>query len=272
MSVANRGGEGSFERLIAAARKHIASAQHLLLILDFDGTIAEIVARPHQARLLDPARGPLEALARSDRCTVSVCTGRAISDVAQRVPIGNVVYAGCHGLEIEGPGISFVDPIAAALEGTLSKLTAELEKSLEPLDGVEVEAKRFSTSIHYRRASAESAEAAVRLVEATVLPHPEFTLGEGKMIAEIKPKTAWNKGKAAVWIRDRIAKPSLASIVVGDDVTDEDMFVSLSEGITVKVGEGGPKTTRARFTLGEPKDVARFLDWLRGEADGRVPA
>jgi len=51
--------------------------------------------------------------------------------------------------------------------------------------------------------------------------------------------------------------PGAKLVVVGDDVTDEDMFAAAPpDAVTVKVGSG---RTRARFRLGGPDQVRALL-------------
>ena len=43
---------------------------------------------------------------------VAIVSGRERSDLQARVGIPGLVYAGNHGLEISGPGLVFVEPMA----------------------------------------------------------------------------------------------------------------------------------------------------------------
>jgi trehalose-phosphatase len=48
---------------------------------------------------------------------------------------------------------------------------------------------------------------------------------------------------------------------LGDDRTDEDAFASLTDGVTVKIGDE-PMPTQARYWLPDPDSVRTFLGWL----------
>ena len=92
--------------------EQIRVARHILLLSDFDGTLAPIVARPKAAALPMETGQLLQDLACQPHTTVVVISGRALSDLRAKVGIRGITYAGNHGLEIEGPHVSFVNPLA----------------------------------------------------------------------------------------------------------------------------------------------------------------
>jgi trehalose-phosphatase len=87
-----------------------------------------------------------------------------------------------------------------------------------------------------------------------------FRLGSGKMLWEILPRADWNKGAAVRWILDRLGDEDILSIYFGDDLTDEDAFRALPDGLTFKVGCA--EATDARFRVSGPAAVEEFLEWL----------
>jgi trehalose-phosphatase len=89
--------------------------------------------------------------------------------------------------------------------------------------------------------------------------HP-FVLAAGEKVFDIRPRVYWHKGSAVEWIAAKLGKPGTLPIYVGDDVTDEDAFAALTQGITVKVGEAGQ--TAARYQLDGPPEVRKFLEWI----------
>src|SRR6185503_7109099 len=68
------------------------------VVLDFDGTLAEIVARPEHARPVDGARDALVELAGRYR-TVAIVTGRRSEEVVALLDVPHVTYVGLYGLE-----------------------------------------------------------------------------------------------------------------------------------------------------------------------------
>lgn len=82
----------------------IAAARHFVLFLDFDGTLAPIVSDPTQAYMPAETRKSLTALAGTEKASIAIVSGRALSDLRERVGMRKITYAGNHGLEINGPG------------------------------------------------------------------------------------------------------------------------------------------------------------------------
>jgi len=87
---------------------------NVLLAFDYDGTLAPIVPNPEAATLPETVRADLWTLARSPRVHVGVVSGRDLADLRAQVAVSEAIYAGCYGLEIEGPGMRFVHPGAQA--------------------------------------------------------------------------------------------------------------------------------------------------------------
>ena len=70
---------------------------------DFDGTLAPIVPRPEDARLLEGAREAVLELVPAARL-VAFISGRGLADLESRVDIPGVAYAGNHGMELHRVG------------------------------------------------------------------------------------------------------------------------------------------------------------------------
>jgi trehalose 6-phosphate phosphatase len=51
-------------------------------------------------------------------------------------------------------------------------------------------------------------------------------------------------------------------IFIGDDVTDENAFLTLRRGVTIRVKNESSARTAARYTLNNVEGVRRFLLWL----------
>jgi trehalose 6-phosphate phosphatase len=239
----------------------VEAAARLALFLDFDGTLAPIAASPGLARLPPGTRAVLEKLARCDDCTIGIVSGRALDDVRRRVGMDGLIYAGNHGLEISGGGLHFDEPTAVALKADVAGTVGVLTSLLGQIDGVLVEPKGLTASIHYRRVRAEDRAEVERIVRRVVPEdHPNLVLVEGKMVWEVRPRVVWNKGKAVGWIRDRLGLGQALSFYLGDDRTDEDAFAQIGRFVTARVGP--PQPTHAGYRLADPDEVAEFLLWL----------
>jgi trehalose-phosphatase len=242
--------------------ERIRQAPRCLLCLDFDGTLSQFVDDPADARLSPSMERALRAIAGHDTMSVAIISGRDRTDLHRLVDIPGLIYVGNHGLDISGPGYMFVEPTAASRTDELRALAQTLTAKLQGIEGVFVEYKGLTISVHYRQVPASGQDELRRIVHATLAgtSHP-FVLGAGEKVHEIRPRVYWNKGTAVTWIRAQLGKPDALPIYVGDDTTDEDAFTALrDEGITVKV-RTSPETA-AHYTLEGPPDVRRLLEWL----------
>lgn len=230
----------------------------MLLLSDYDGTLTPIVGRPEQAVLAPGVRAILIALAARPGFTGAIVSGRSLEDVRTRVNVDGLIYSGNHGLEIAGPGLQFVEAQAAAAALSLGALCERIVKAAGTIPGLIVENKRLTASVHFRQVPAEFLEELGRIVGSIVEPESErFLVRQGQAVFEIRPRVAWHKGEAAVWIRDHWAADAEATLVLGDDQTDEDMFTKMMDATTVRVGEC--TETAARFVLRSPTEVAELL-------------
>jgi trehalose-phosphatase len=255
-----------FENLTEISHR-LRTASHVFLFLDFDGTLTSIVERPEMARLSPEIKDMLIRLSRRDHLTVAVISGRALDDIQTLVGISDLIYAGNHGMQISGQNLRFVEPTAVALRAALQQMSQNLTASLHHIDGVEVEIKGLTTSIHFRRAAEVDRNRIAQIVRSAVAAeNHRFVLTIGKMVHEIRLRVSMNKGVAIRWIREQLAKTNSLSICLGDDVTDEDAFAAIPECITVKVGSS--ETTAARYHIATPREVQEFLVWLEKAISG----
>jgi trehalose 6-phosphate phosphatase len=243
----------------------------LVLLLDFDGTLAPIVARPEMAAIPRETRAALERLMDLPGVTAAVVSGRGLADVRERAAIPDIAYAGNHGMEIEGAGLHRIHPEALAARPELEAVAARIGGALAGIDGAFVEDKGLTLSIHYRTA-AEADHARVRdSVHAAADGRPELHVTEGKMVLEVRPRVDWNKGRAVIFLLEQMRPPAGTPVLyLGDDRTDEDAFRALeswdaaAEGIIV--ADPVPDDTAARSRLGEPAEAAELFAALADAA------
>ena len=242
-------------------------APHVLLFLDFDGTLAPIHQNPGAASMPHESRKALQALEAGDRSSVAIISGRALADLRERVRMEEIIYAGNHGLEIVGPGLHFIEPTAAGRVDALEELARHLQVRLRHIPGVEVERKLLTASIHFRRASRSKLEEVQRTVQDALNPIVGlFQVTQGLQVFEIRPRVNWHKGLAVRWIREALGRRDALSMYIGDDLTDEDAFRALPDGITISVGRAN--STCAQYHLEEQDSVQEFLVWLAGSLPG----
>lgn len=232
------------------------------VFLDYDGTLTPIVARPEDARLSECVRESLRSLA--NRWPTFVISGRGLDDVRERIGIEALWYAGSHGFDIAGPAGSGVRRVVAPeVERDVHAAFVELRGAAARIPGAIVEDKRFSVAVHFRQVS-ESAEVAEleQLVDAAAQKWPSLKKTYGKKIFELRPAFHWDKGTALRWLLEAARLGNFAPIYVGDDVTDEDAFRSVSQrgaGVVVSLL---PRETAASWAVQDPEDVRLLLERL----------
>jgi trehalose 6-phosphate phosphatase len=236
------------------------------VFVDFDGTLAPIVEDPGAASLPDPTREALERLVSTG--LVAVVSGRGLDDLRSRVAVPGVVLVGSHGFEIvTADGRRIERPETAAILPELDAAERELRERLVPLDGVQVERKRWAIAAHYRRAPGSGPEVE-RTVREVAAGRPGLAVSGGKKVVELRPDVDWHKGLAVRWLGDSLAPPDAVPVFVGDDLTDEDAFREIrGRGIPIVVLGEEQRDTDAELSLAGPEEVRTFLVRL-GEVAG----
>lgn len=257
-------------RALALARAALSEPPSGLLT-DVDGTLSPIVAEPGLARLVEGADGALAALARR-LAVVAVITGRAPHDARRLVGRPEVLVAGNHGMEWLEPGAATVTPAPAAEPAR--RLVADALARLPVGEGIVVEDKGLSATVHYRGAT--DPDRARRRIEAALADvAPGLERRPGRMSVELRPRGLGDKGTAARAIVERFGLRGV--VVMGDDITDLDMFAAVDElrragrlrAAIVAVGgadgEVPPSVAGAAdVVIASPADAAALLSALGG--------
>jgi len=254
---------GTLARLESETESRMRRAGLVSLFLDFDGTLAPIEDDPASPQLDPHTAATLKRMTSLDSMVTTIVSGRAVEDLYGRIRLGGLIYAGNHGLEIFGRGLSFVEPDAAALREPLARLCEELTGRLRAFEGVMVEYKGLTASVHFRRAAADPADIEDTVRAAVCRAGGRFRLNLGHKVWEIMPRSGWHKGMAVEWINRQLRRGNdekMLSLYLGDDSADEDAFSAMPDGITVKVGNESP--TLAAHRLPGPEAVDEFLRWL----------
>ena len=246
------------------------AASHIVLLSDYDGTLTPIVSRPEEAVLPAVVREKLSALTQKPTFSVGIISGRPLSEVKALVRIEGIYYAGNHGLEIEGPGLNFINPVAKAAQATIKELAQHTSAKLGGIEGIIVEDKGLSLSIHYRLVKENEQKVAAEIFRQITSPwlrDGKIRVTSGKKVWEIRPPVDWHKGKAVETIvkemKAILGDNQWLIIYLGDDTTDEDAFrlIHRPQGWSIFVGEENP-SSNADYFLNSTSEVATFLDRL----------
>lgn len=244
------------------------------VFFDFDGTLSDIVDDPDAAR---PVAGATEALGKlAARCPVAVLSGRDLADVAERVGVPGIWYAGSHGFELTAPdGTHHQNDAAAAAIPVLEQAATQLRDQLGKIPGVVVEHKRFGVAVHYRNAERDRVGEVLAAVRAAGR-RDALRVTTGREVIELRPDLDWDKGKTLRWVIDHLHEDgsgSLTPVYLGDDITDEDAFDAVRDAdvqgvpILVRHSDDGDRATAALFALDSPARAAEFTDRLAAQLE-----
>jgi len=222
-----------------------------LYAFDLDGTLAAIAYEPHLIIIEDTVKRSLVSLMKI--ACVAVVTGRSVSDALGHLGFEPHYLVGNHGAE--GLAVSRAD------KNLFGLLTADWGKQAESYlarlknQGIVIENKGTSLSIHYRNAS-NRGEAQAEILDfiRTLKPKPRHV--SGKYVENIIPSEAPDKGMAILAIMESAGCSK--AFYAGDDETDEDVFTLEDDRIfSVHVGTGGK--TAARYYLKRQDEIYQLI-------------
>lgn len=248
----------------------ILAASHIVILTDYDGTLTPIVGRPQDAVLSNGMRTKLRKLANHPNFNLGIISGRSLSEIKDMVGIEGIYYAGNHGLEIDGPDLSYINPQARETQSILKDIARRLDDALGHIDGVIIENKILSLSVHYRLVKERHVQQVAeefRQITSPEISNGKIKVSSGKMVLEVKPPVNWHKGNAVETIIDEIEKATGSKVKViiylGDDTTDEDAFkaVQRRDGWSIFV-DPYELSSEAEYFLESVQEVENFLDRL----------
>lgn len=243
-------------------RKDIAS-KPFAFFLDYDGTLTPIVKHPSEAILPSEMRETLKSLAQ--HFSVTVISGRDRTDVENLVGIKGINYVGSHGFDtkLADGTLNSLDE-AKGVQIDIERASKELHDHLQAIDGVLIEKKSFSVAVHYRNVNAKDLPQLNKITDDISGKYKNLIKTGGKKVIDFRPNLDWHKGKALLWICDKLKQGSKEPypIYLGDDLTDEDAFeVIRGRGIGILVGKPTFPSC-ARYFLIDQDEVKMFLWFL----------
>lgn len=234
-----------------------------VFFFDFDGTLTKIEQTPDRVRFRPVVRFIVEELAKN--YTVGIITGRALPDIKKLIGLRGIYYSGNHGVEIEGPGMRFVEKNSARSVKFIDSLVPRIRRKLRPYGPI-VQHKKYSIAVHYRTVESRLVRKLLDDLESITLQPMKagkVKLQLGKKVVEIKAPVEWDKGKAVEKILEKTGRHGKA-FFFGDDMTDEYGFekVNSIKGVSVFIGKL-ERETAAKYQLESPAalmgELAEFL-------------
>lgn len=237
--------------------------REVMLVTDFDGTLAEIAPDPTEAFMLS------ESVAALGRLTgllqrVAVLSSRPTADLERMVPVRGVELIGDSGLLDLTPDE----------HARLDRFNVKAAQLLSGTPGVWLEIKPGGTAIHYRHAQVGAPEI-LRAIEPLVDGRGLFAQ-PGRRVIEVIPRAEPKGAALAALIRRRQPR---GVVCIGDDENDRPMFEYLAAHDMAHLNVGvaseeahGDLFARCDLVLAGPAEVSRLLMMLAEWATGYRPA
>ncbi|MGJ5725226.1 trehalose-phosphatase [Brevibacterium sp. H602] len=248
------------------ALRDLATADSLLLALDFDGVLAPLQDDPSTSQMVPESASAIAGLAGLPRTRVALVSGRDIATLRRLSEAPDSAWLiGSHGAEAElgsdaarkgtssllrspeltpaeAEMLAAIDTHLDAFEHTLpgadehpgSAATMGSAAAMGAVDSGDadgpsdflIERKPYSRTVHTRGIAPEAAAALHEHATEVVAEFPDIRVIEGHDITELAVKQA-TKGDG-IRLLARAGEPT-AMGYLGDDVTDEDAFAAIDE-------------------------------------------
>ncbi len=257
-------GERRVRKLTQEPREHLLadyreSAKRLIL-LDYDGTLVPFRDYPRKAFPGEDVIPMLRDLTEVPGNEVVIVSGRDKETLEQWLGALDMGLVAEHGVWVKERGGDW--EMVESLDDTWkNQVIPLLELYVDRTPGSFVEAKSYSVSWHYRRS--DPGLAAIRARELrddldNLTGNLSIGVLEGSKVIEVKDVSV-NKGRAVSRWTGRDGWDFI--VAIGDDWTDEDMFVALPKSAyTIRVGMS---STRARYNLNSFVEVRDLLASLK---------
>jgi trehalose 6-phosphate phosphatase len=230
----------------------------LMLVTDFDGTLADIGPDPAKSVALPGALDALERLSRVLK-EVVVLSSRTATDLERLLPLSGVRLVGDSGLPPPTPGE----------KRALDRFNAEAARLLGSVPGVWVEKKPASTTIHLRNAQIPGEEAMASL--RPVIKATGLFGAQGRKVIEVHSRFG-GKGTALAALLDEVEPGGV--ICMGDDENDRAAFEVLSAHPIphMTIGISSPEVPsdlfkRCDVVFNSPHQTTAFLRMLADWAE-----
>lgn len=209
----------------------------LVLLLDHDGTLAELTAALDAAR---PDPGVLATLSGfvAAGVDVHVVSGRERDTLSRWYGGTGASLHAEHGAFSAGPGGGWTANGPASLGAWRAPIERLMADFATRTDGAFVEAKAAGLAWHHRAADPAAGETSARaLIDGlrALLGDAPIDVLAGDKVIEARPAGV-HKGRVAAAILAR--RPGAHAVALGDDRTDADLFAALpAESTTIAVGD-----------------------------------
>jgi trehalose 6-phosphate synthase/phosphatase len=246
---------------LGAALAVARDAAHLVLLLDYDGTLVGFQPTPEQAAPDPPLRELLAKLAARPNTVVHLVSGRPATTLERWFGDLRIGLHAEHGLTSRDPGRGEWHDAAVATPPWRGKVREILDDFAARTPGSIVEEKTVGLAWHHRAVDPtlglwRANELRLHLTE--LLSNVPVEILTGNKVVEVRAHGV-HKGRVVAQIM--AGAPRVALLVAfGDDRTDEDLFAALPHGaIAIHVG---PEPSMAGLRLADPTQARAWLERL----------
>lgn len=227
----------------------IKNNEQVLLMFDYDGTLTPIVEKPDLAGLNEKTKNNLETITGINNIRIAIITGRKITDIQKISNIKHPLIAiyGIHGGEVlpygkTSPQINISENIVLKLQEFKKILEKSIITEFKSSQGIIIEDKRFSISLHYRLSDNLTAQKAIEIFDKYTQQlnmQDDFRIQKGKKVIELLPLN-FSKNTAVNSLI--LENPNHYPVYFGDDLTDICAFKEVKNynGYAIGVGEAHP--------------------------------
>jgi len=236
------------------------SSSERLILLDYDGTLSPFKPKPEDAVPTQEIIDTLNLLASDSRNKVIISSGRDHNTLEKWLGSLNIGLAAEHGAFYKEAGVWNKNSGPVKWDDEIMSI---LQQYVEKTPRSSLEVKETALVWHYRKVDAWLASMRVQqLIGALITPctREHLQIMRGNKIIEIKHPDFTKGSEVNRLLNGRSYDFILA---MGDDVTDEDMFLSLPESAySIKIGTF---SEYARYNLLSQTETLSFLRRLAEE-------
>ena len=222
------------------------------LFLDFDGTLAPLVARPEDVVMAASTRELISTAMRVTDGAVAVISGRALDDLAGMLGPLSPAMSGSHGAEVRLTG---GDAQSGSIDGGARDGAFADLSDMASDAGLLLERKPGAVALHYRNRP-ELERASIHAVTRAARQHGLRAM-HGNMVSEAA-LAGIDKGSALRAFMEQPPFHGRVPVMIGDDTTDEDGFAAAQEMGGAGLRIGGTETC-ARYRVAT---MEAALAWL----------
>lgn len=230
--------------------------ENTALVFDYDGTLAPYVFKGFRAKMRPRTRKALAQVAKLN--PTAVLSGRSVADLRSLMDGRSLIeLIGNHGLEWSQLKTSkrILIPVA--------QWKAEISRALKSGEihpqGVEIEDKKASLSIHYRHA--KNPTRVKREIHSVMKQFRGVKFIEGSALLNLLPDVGVNKGTAVTALKKKLRCDYV--VFLGDDRTDEYAFALRPKSFLVDIRVRRSSSSKARYFLANQEEIDVFLEkWI----------